>query len=375
MQCSEQFVEPNAQETDLSLNKQVRGSTKDYGDLIICLRDANGRPYYKGIVNEKEVTEYFPFPIVFSVLTGLPLKDDSGEYKTFELNDEGDPIITDTTLYMIMEADFGRLSLVRAPQSVLDAALLEAIAGLDQTGVTKITTDASGRLVAIIGAEDWLVNFDTTETGEYITENDEYDDKTIDSPVENMAIYQELMNHGFGGKLGILNSYFGQGNILNLAVGALAAGADKSGNIMVDEIAYLNNWILDWSLLGLVEGAVIGPDPKDRSYYNYGEGGANFEYSRDIYKDKYVKITTLDPNGTWLDEYVSLYKAVEWTDPERLIDYANKQNKNITGFANAVDDAIQVLEFIHSSDLIVYSPYFPPETGTEPKPQSKIKLF
>ena len=44
--------------------------------------------------------------------------------------------------------------------------------------------------------------------------------------------------------------------------------------------------------------------------------------------------------------------------PERLIDYSG--NTNITGFANAVDDAIQVLELIHSTDLIVYSPYFVP---------------
>ena len=57
------------------------------------------------------------------------------------------------------EVEFGRLNVVRAPQSVLDAALAEAINALTQPGVEFITTDASGRLIAIIGQEDWKVNY------------------------------------------------------------------------------------------------------------------------------------------------------------------------------------------------------------------------
>ena len=49
-----------------------------------------------------------------------------------------------------------------------------------------------------------------------------------------------------------------------------------------------------------------------------------------------------------------------WTPEEKLMDWSpdGEGNSNITGFANAVDDAVQVLEYIHSSDLIVYSPDF-----------------
>ncbi len=357
VQCSEQFVEPNYQETLNKVTNDNGGNmknsgTKDYGDLIVCLRDVDGIPGYLYFPEEHD--PYFPLPIKFYVSTGFPATeviDGTTYYLTFKLDSVGIAIPEDG--FFVKEADFGRLSLVRAPESVLDAALLEAIAGLDQTGVTAIKTDASGRLVAIVGLEDWDVNYDADST------NDEFDDKTIDSPVENMAIYKELMNHGFNDQLSFLQKYFS--NPFILAVGALAAGADKTGNIMVDEIAYLNNWILDWSLLGQVEGAVLGPDPKGRSYYNYGETGANFAYNRaDIYANKYIKITTLNSDGTWTEDIVSLLNAVPWTSPERLIDYSGGANTNISGFANAVDDAIQVLELIHSTDLIVYSPYFVP---------------
>ena len=71
---------------------------------------------------------------------------------------------------------------------------------------------------------------------------------------------------------------------LNLAVGALAAGADKTGNIMVDEIAYLNDWIIGWDkVLDSKSLGVLGPDPKGRRYYNYGASGANFVYDRECY--------------------------------------------------------------------------------------------
>jgi len=314
------------------------GGVNDYGDLVVCLRNADGVPIYK-LIDGEHGLEYFPYPIKFNETTLIP-ETVYATYDTFSLNVEGEVIAE--AGFIVKEADFGRLSLTRAPQRVLDAALLEAINAL--TGKT-IKTDASGRLVAINGFEDWLVNFDDDPL------NDEDDDKTIDSPRENMAIYQELMSNGFTGDLAFLNPV---GSVLDLAIGALAAGADKTGNVGVDEVAYMNDWYLDWDNL-LDE---IGPDDKGRSYFNY----AGFSYDRQLtYGDKYVRIRTLNPDQTWKEEFVSLHTALEYdigTALEKIIDYSG--NTNITGFAKAVDDAIQVLEFIHSSDLIVYSPYFEP---------------
>jgi len=282
---------------------------------------------------------------------------DDGSYWVFDLNAEGEVIDDPLDEWIVKEVEFGRLNIVRAPQPVLDAALQEAIGALLQPGVSFITTDASGRLIAILYNEDWLVNYDEDAT------NDEYDDKTIDSPRENVAIYQELMSNRLDGYLAFLreapNGPTGQGytneDVETLAAGALAAGADKTGNMIVDEIAYMNDWLLDWESPNLRQ-ADGSPDGKGRKYFDYSP----FQnYSReDTYRNKVVRITYLDPGGTWTYRYESLADVVEWTNPDLLPQYGANSNNDITGFSNSVDDAINVLEYIHGSDLIVYSPYF-----------------
>lgn len=324
------------------------GGGVDYGDLIICLRTADGIPYYEPIVAEQGIS-YYPLPIKIDEVTLEPLAtpDDTYPYATFNLNEEGD-VVPDIG-YIVQEVDFGRLNVVRAPQAVLDAALGESIGSLTQVGITAIKTDASGRLIVIVGNEDWLVNFDADPN------NDEFDDKTIDAPRENVAIYQELLSNGLNSSLSFLAQYgFSQNDVLTLAYGAIAGGADKTGTINVDEIAYMNNWLLKWNSPNIVE-LPNSPDVRDRHYYDY----RSFTYNRTTtYGNKYVRITALNPDGTWTQTYRSLLSVVPWTAPAKLVDYENGANINLSGFANAADDAVQVLDFIHSSDLIVYSPYF-----------------
>jgi hypothetical protein len=327
------------------------GSSGLYGDLVICLRSPDGIPIYYEIYNEEHnTTDYFAWPIKVAISDDVPLRTpDDVTYVTFDLNDEGE-VIDDDPYYDVKEVEFGRLNIVRAPQSVLDNALNEAITSLTQTGITDITTDASGRLIAIIGNEDWMVNYDDDFT------NDEINDKTIDSPRENMAIYQELLGNGLSGDLSFLSSYFTENDVLRLAYGAIAAGADKTGNMIVDEIAYMNDWLLKWDADN-VDQALNSPDVKGRKYFDF----SGFSYDRDaVYSNKYVRITNLNSNGTWDYEYLSLLNAVPWTTPNKRIQYNGGQNIDITGFSNAADDAIQVLEFIHESDLYEYSPYFTP---------------
>jgi hypothetical protein len=352
VQCSDGPIDPLANNSKLYKGGNGNGGNgnggggngggQDYGDLVVCFRDVDGIPIYEMIDGEHGLTPY-PLPIKFDEATIIPEKI-GDVYQTFDLNAEGEVI--EEAGYIVKEVEFGRLNLVRAPQPVLDHALQEAKTALTQPTVTAVKTDASGRLVAINGAEDWLVNIDIDPL------NDEDNDKTIDSPRENMALYQELMTYGLTNELSFLSAYFTASDVLLLAIGAVAAGADKTGNIIVDEIAYMNDWIIDW-----VNVSYLGPDEKDRRYFNFG----NMVYNRaSTYANKYVKITTINPDGSWSEETVSILNAVQWTSPERLIDYAGGLNTKITGFANAADDAVQVLEFIHSSDLIVYNPYFVP---------------
>lgn len=359
-QCSGDLVEPLVDDEEYNFISEGRnGGRIDsnvglYGDLIICLRDVYGIPEYVEMDGEHGVS-FYPQPIKIDENTLEPLQI-NGVYQTFELDSEGD--VVPESGYIVKEVEFGRLNIVRAPQSVLNSALDEAIAGLQQNGVTKYMTDASGRLVAIVGEEDWLVNYDAEEAGT----PEEYNDKTIDSPRENIAIYQDLMSNQFGGKLFfLLGKGINKTDLLNIAYGASAAGADKTGIMTVDEFAYMNNWLLD-----LPENNSLGiPDELGRFYFNY----SNFTYSREaVYGDKYVRITVLNPEGTWEDTYESLLDVTPWTDPAKVVRYGTDFNRNITGFAQAADDAVQVLEFIHSSDLVVYSPYFTADGFVSPIP-------
>ena len=321
------------------------GGAGVYGDLLVVLRDADGLPLFVPI-DDEHGTKYYAQPIKHEEVTEKPVRlNDS--YAVFALNEEGEMI--PEVGYIAKEVEFGRLNVVRAPQSVLDQARGEAVTALTQPTVINIITDVAGRLMAVNGqAEDWLVNYDN-DPG-----NDEFDDKIIDSPRENMAIYQELMTYGFTRDLDILANYFSEADILDLAVGAFAGGADKTGSCNVDEVCYLNGWNIDWTM---AINPALGPDEKGNFYYDFGD----FSHSRFAkYSDKWVRETVLRPDGTWGYVYNQLSNVVPWTNPEMLIDYAGGNNYKVTGFANAVDDAIRVIEYLHDSPLVEYSPYFTP---------------
>lgn len=343
-----------------------------YGDLTICLRNANGVPYYLSVEDaEKGETTYYAQPIKINSINSEPKRLNPFEspfYEVFAFNEELGEFEAPDGVYIVKEVEFGRTNMTRAPQSVFKQALAEAIKTLEVAD--DILTDASGRMVAIFGNEDWKVNFDDDPA------NDESNDKTIDSPSEDLAIYQELMSNGLNGDLAFLKDRFGYSDddVLRLAYGAFAGSADKTGIVVVDQIAYINDFIIDWKS-SYVNELDNSPDDRGRHYYDF----SGFTYSRsDRYNNMYVRITELRPNGTWENVYVCLNDINNaiinllnggplFTDPLKLIDYSNGANTNISGFANATNDAVQVLEFIHSSDQIVYSPYFT-ASGFNPAP-------
>ena len=357
-----------------------------YGDLVMCLRTADGIPDYdwamgmmdeEGPVPKALMINADGEPEVYldydpnSPYNTEPEGDEvyNAPYLVFQYNELGEIIPVEG--YTTKEVEFGRLNVVRAPQAVVDAALEEALNGLDHGGATfDITTDASGRLVALKGLyADWEANYEP-EGVDLIP--DEFDDKTIDAPRENVAIYQELMSHGLTGALSFLTSYgYTNADVLRLAYGAISAGADKTGSMDVDEFGYMNDWLLKWDDIINPELPALplklGPDEKERMYYNYDNNTYGFVYNRyETYKDKYVRELVAQVGEVAYYDYYSLYDAVEWTDPALLtnysgIDYSMNDNVDFTGitaFAIAADDAIQVLEYIHGNTLIVYSPEF-----------------
>ena len=89
---------------------------------------------------------------------------------TGEEGEECDVLVTTDTDYsaFLQEVEFGRLAVARSPDRVLAQQLREVAAVLGSAGT--ISLDAAGRLVA--------------------------DGVEVDSPLQNLAIHQELQNFG-----------------------------------------------------------------------------------------------------------------------------------------------------------------------------------
>lgn len=300
------------------------GTTRggDYGDLYQLLRDENGVPTMRQIGEE-----WYVQPV-------------GADGATLELDAEGE--LVDPT--QAIEVDFGRLNIVRSPQSVLDQALGEALKVINAGEAFSL--DFCGRLTI----------WNTVEGVLTVT-------KTIDSPRENMAMYQEIMNNAFNVKLQKL----GESDIdpVMLAASCFAAGSDKTGTVDIDEVVYINGFMDCEGCDPILNEHEYDFNNNNKYYWNYGDCDCNvdgdqpFVYNRETtYNDRLIKILVLETDGTYSYETVSVLKAMEdrglfmyrWNgDPLTHVD----------GFAAAVDDAVQVLEFVHGDSNIEFLPVTP----------------
>ncbi|MFO7573871.1 MAG: T9SS type A sorting domain-containing protein, partial [Bacteroidales bacterium] len=126
----------------------------DYGDLWIIKRDANGAP----VLDDNGCV--IPLTAGNEELT-LVLSTDGPTEKCELAPDDVD---------LVQEVDFGRLNIVRSPPKVIAKAYEAAMATLNASE-EDIFTDPAGRLVATIADVE----------------------KTIDSPLENLALYKFML--------------------------------------------------------------------------------------------------------------------------------------------------------------------------------------
>ncbi len=267
------------------------GTTKGdiYGDIVVLLRDlATGAPIVAGTSVDpetgEEITEYYVCldldctETVATVLGEIPEGTDA------------------------IEVDFGRSSVARAPSSVTDHALDEALAKL--ADADEVAQDVTGRIVYSVDGT-WY---------------------TIDSPLENLALYTDLA-------IGLASDSTSQTEAaldalglatLDVAASLLAGVADKTGDITLDYLVNEN----------VISGVV---EPGD--YYSY----STFEYTRD-YPTTYEYWVSIDgalPTTATLD--INAYLADDTVNgalPDSD-DYAAL-------FAAAADDALEVIELVHT---------------------------
>jgi len=266
-----------------------------FGDMVVLLRDTNGEPILvDGLV---QVVAY----VYDADMNLVPLKDASGKLVAIPYNTEGDllPTLTlDGVTYTVYgsEVELGRLSVGRAPTKVLDHSLTEALSKLTADGAV-IGLDSTGRL---------------TVNG-----------VTIDSPLENLALYLDYMKDGV--ITGVtLPAGFNPASLF-------AAAADKTGTITVDTVVYLN------SILGINNLA-------SDTYYNFD----TYNYDRyTTWKDATATVLVLK-DGVYVPTPVNLYEAVfgstNWVDPTNVVGDAGADD-----FAAAANDYLQVIEFVHDN--------------------------
>jgi hypothetical protein len=288
------------------LNPHIRGSQGAYsgvkkgdlyGDLWVIARDSNGEPvlYVWTDTDGDGVND-----TAVQSDTGFiqPLDADGNP---IPLDDEGELYANADGSYVVdpVEVAFDRLNIARTTAAVFDHALTTAIDKLD--GATTVTLDEAGRLVV--------------------------DGATIDSPLENLALYSAYMTNA---TLPNLPANFDPSALL-------AAAASKTGEITVDTVVYLN------TIVGvnqrLTDGSTIYYDFSDYDYSRTADyAGVTITY----YKD-----TDGDPN-TLEQVTESVLTAVfadqDWTDPTA--------DGGADDFSQAADDARAVIEFLHSVPLV-----------------------
>lgn len=360
-----------------------------YGDLYVILRDEQGVPMLdnNGCIRPiSTVTATDPV----SGITAI-----AGEPFTLwtYIDSEGDLVeceLTETMATWVENVDFGRLNLGRSPEAVLDHAFDEAIKSMN--AAVAIDTDPVGRL---------MLTFDDGTV------------KTIDSPAENLALYIKMMKDGHwitvdtepsqrgGGPpdgkgpppddgpsteprpvlsdaaialLPIAYQTLGDATRTNLdltneqmllAASLLAAAADKTGNITLDKLIYVN------SIYGINQVGTLPGEVEGKTYFDF----TAYTYDRNVFASRssgdcatgWIWVLQPVPGATTLFEAQCMeilgnetdptINAVHFTNMEESYTTVLDQNgdplvydfvNNVRAFAQASDDALQVLEYMHN---------------------------
>lgn len=282
-----------------------------FGDLYVILRDDNGVPILVKWVDGQQVI--YPGSGSTDGWFVQPL-DASGN--PIPLDAEGNPV--DET--KVVEVDLGRLNIARAPEKVLEHSLVEALAKL--SSATVVSLDPAGRLVV--------------------------DGVAIDSPLENLALFKAIISTpAVDGIITLTATTTVDGKTVTysfpisldqaglVAASAIAAAADKTGTLTVDDVMYIAKFFgLDTQLSTFV---------------------STWNYERDDVYTENLKIWILegvDTNGdgvfdVYYPKEVAIPDVVDFNTVPSIVDDGN----GIDSFAQAADDSLQVIEYVHDNAL------------------------
>ena len=299
---------------------QATGSGKGsgYADLMVIARDSEGLPILdvNGCVQPITADPAIGVP-VFSATDLYPYDSDvyaiplagTSPVALAEEEDELEPCdpLAEYASY-VSEVDLGRLNLGRSPERVLAKQLSDVVAAL--SGAT-VTLDASGRLVA--------------------------DEVAIDSPLQNLTIYQSILETGQIGPLAVPAVDLGD---WQLTATALAAGAPKEGfEITVDTVQYLNRIL---NIPSDTDWAGTLPPVNGEEFLDFRGLGS------------YDRAGTFPGCVRWNQE-IFPGKAPTSIMSEVFSDIANSATGNIDAYVQLAEDAHKVLVWVHDQGILIHS--------------------
>ena len=254
----------------------------------------------------------------------MPILDEYGHVQPLDANGNPIPLTPEGDIEsgsedLVVPVEIGRLNVSRSPNKVSTHSYDEAISTLNSASAIKL--DDSGRLVVTIDGVD----------------------KTIDSPLENLALYEALMSNGYlpgfvpqdGVNLGSLSFLVTQSTTnadLLQAASFLAAASDKTGSISEDTVVYIDSFL---KIVGT--NPIIGPDGV--SYFNFSS--VSYDRSSTYTGD----VTYLVNNGD------GSYSTVTKPIMEAVFDNEVFSGTQLDAFTQAADDARAVIEFIHDHSV------------------------
>ena len=301
-----------------------------YGDQYVLVRDLD--PSTVGENPDQEPGDGDGEPLFDE--NGNPILLGSDKLPISYIDIEGDWILDPARAEFAETIELGRANVARAPEKVMEKALGEALNKLE----SAVDVDAAGRIVYDTGELD--------ESGNPVL-------STIDSPLENLALFQHLMTAGGDSSwsevkddwpetlksLIATNSEFENWDPSSL----LGAAFDKATPISIDAVL-TENTVLGINTVTTATDNIGNPIV---DYFEFNDGTTEtYNHVREAkYSDTYVTwLDDDDEDGTF--EYVdpvSVYDAVfggeEWVDANR--------NAGADDFAQAVDDARAVIAFMH----------------------------
>lgn len=332
----------------------------DYGDIYILYRDTNGIPVLTEAIHEDEndptstiieglclqpiLSQQFysdnPDALDFCLQTDSAITEEDPQCLA-----EVDPVTCaprpDYGRYL-QEVDFGRINLARSPEEVFQAQVEEAVFNLTTAGC--ISLDPAGRMVYSSLIDGVVVSH------------------TIDSPLQNLAIFRKLMQDGkFHDLINVGADW------LTTAARSLGAASDKEGEVTVDLVAYMNMIFgftdddppsaLDRICLDVrqeVKGEILVVEKCYLDYHSYS-------YSRDtnfnlLPTPPYIP-SEYPENGTF--EYMRVINSVPYTTEQTIDKILNVVPElastwfgpNIKAFAKSADDTRAVIEFMHTFEV------------------------